>query len=491
MSLVDDPVRESLAGSPCRRRARDRAPAGLPRVSGLSWAFGSELLAGALGIVVMVHLARRLGPPSFARVEYAAAVAAWLLVVVRGGMDVIATREAARRTRLVRPLTDALVSLRCLAAVAGYLLVLGVAALVGRERGAVIAVAGLLLFPSALVTDVGLRAAGRLRWLALSQAFRGVGYTLAVLGLVRGPADAFRAAWCLVLGECLVAVVPLVVHAAEYGLPRPRLRRRLAAILVRRGLVAGLIRFGRVTLYGADLLALGIWAGPDFGTYAAARRLVFGLVALGLVVPASVAPMIARGWAEGARTARDQIGEALQRLWMIGLPASLGLALTADRWMPMLFGAGYQQGGPWLALIAARLPWLLTASFDQSALVACRRENWVLDQMFGLIVLAAMVVPLAAYLGGPWGVGWAALTIEVVAAVGGWRLLARLGVAPDWHHGAGPAVVASVAMAIVCQVLRPWPLWTVVLAAGVTYVVTLGTIPTGRVVRGLGKGFVS
>ena len=111
--------------------------------------------------------------------------------------------------------------------------------------------------------------------------------------------------------------------------------------------------------------------------------------------------------------------------------------------------------------------------------------------MIGLLLLSAAIVPLAAYFGGPWGVGWAALAIEVVAAVGGWRLLTRLGVAPAWHHGAGPAVVASIAMAIICQALRPWPLWTVVLAGGVSYILMLGAIPTGRVVRGSRKGFAS
>jgi O-antigen/teichoic acid export membrane protein len=452
---------------------------------GLSWMLASELFAAVLGFAVMVHLARRLGPSAFAQVEYAAAVAAWLLVVVRGGVDVIATREAARRPRLIRPLTEALIGLRCVAALVGYALVLIVAALVGPSRGPVVAVAGLMLFPNVLVTDVGLRASGRLCWLALAQALRAVGYALVVLGLVWGPADASRAAWCLVAAESLGAIVPLAIHTREYGVPRPRLRRRLALVLARRGLIAGLIRFGRVSLYGADLLALGWWAGPELGTYAAARRLVFGLVALGLVVPASVAPSIARGWAAGTRSARGLITDALGRLWTISLPAALGLALTADRWMPLLFGAGYQQGGPWLALLAARLPWLLTASFDQAALVSCRREAWVLDQMIGLLALALVIIPLAVVWGGPWGVGWAALLIEVVGAIGGWRRLARLGVAPPWHHQAGAAVVGSLALAAVCLVARPWPLWAVIATGGAAYALARRLVPARAMFRRL------
>jgi O-antigen/teichoic acid export membrane protein len=453
--------------------------------------FASELIAGGLGFAVMVHLARRLGPSAFARVEYASAVAAWLLVVVRGGVDVIAIREAARRPRLIRPLTDVLIGLRCVAAVVGYALVLIMAALVGPTRGAVVAVSGLLLFPSAFVADVGLRASGRLRWLALSQASRAIGYAMAVWGLVRVPDDAFLAAWCLVLAEGLGAVVPLWLHTREHGFPRPRLRRRVALVLARRGLIAGLIRFGRVSLYGADLLALGWWVGPELGVYAAARKLVFGLVALGLVVPASVAPLIARGWALGARSARGLIGDALGRLWTLSLPAAVGMALTADRWMPVLFGEGYRQGGPWLALVAARLPWLLTASFDQAALVSCRRETWVLDQMFGLLGLALLIVPVAVLWGGPWGVGWAALGIEVAGAVGGWRRLARLGVAPPWHHEAGRALLGSLALAAVCVILRRWPLWAIVLSGAAAYAAAWHAVPARRLARGFRRGFAS
>ena len=71
---------------------------------------------------------------------------------------------------------------------------------------------------------------------------------------------------------------------------RPRFRRRAWAALARRGAVAGATRFGRVSLYAADVLAIGWWAGPSLGPYAAARRVAFALLALGLVVPSAVAP---------------------------------------------------------------------------------------------------------------------------------------------------------------------------------------------------------
>jgi hypothetical protein len=53
--------------------------------------------------------------------------------------------------------------------------------------------------------------------------------------------------------------------------------------------------------------------------------------------------------------------------------------------------------------------------------------------VIGLSVLALVLVPLAVAWGGPWGVGWALLAIEVAGAVGGWRMLRRLDLAPRWR----------------------------------------------------------
>lgn len=407
------------------------------RPKGLRWVLVAELVTNFLGFAVMVHLARRLGPASFARLEYASAVAAWLLVVVRGGVDVIIYREAARRPSLIRPLTDVLIGLRSLAALMGYGLMIVLALLGGPDLGPVVAITGLILVPSALVTDVGLRASGRLGWIALAQGVRSLAYVGFAVSLVRNPDDLLRAAWCLVFAEVGGTLVPWVWHCCQFGWPRVRFRKSAWIVVARRSAIAGVTRFGRVSLYGADLLVLGWWASAELGSYAAARRIVFGVVALGLVLPASLAPAIARQWACGANLARGLIEDSLVRIWVVSVPAVLVLMVMADRWMPFLFGERYRDGGPWLVLIAARLPWLLTASFIQAALTACRRESWVFDQTVSLVILALFLVPAAAAVAGPWGVGWALLAIEIIAAVGGLRMLAKLGLSPRyylWRH---------------------------------------------------------
>jgi O-antigen/teichoic acid export membrane protein len=441
------------------------APPDPTRPRGLAWLAGAEALAGALGFAATVHLARRLGAPAFAGVEYAAAVAGWLLVLVRGGIEVVVLREAARRPRLVGPLTAQLIGLKLACAAAGYAVVLAVAATAGPGRGPLVALAGLTLFASAISADVGPRALGRLGLVAAIQAGRVAGYAALAFVLVSRPEHAGAAVMASVACEASAALAFGVVHAGRYGPVLPGFRRRAWLVLARRGLVAGLARFARVGLYAADVLALGAIGSGALGPYAASRRVVFALVALGLVVPSALGPAIGRAWAIGSGRARAAIGRASGWLVGLGLPATAGLAVVADRLMPGLFGPGYRGAGPWLALVAARLVPLLVGSLYASALVAIRAEAEGLRLMAGLSALALVLVPASAVVAGAWGVGLASLAIELAGAAWGWAALGRRGAAPPWHHGSASPLAACGLMLAACVAVRSWP-WPAVCGVG-------------------------
>jgi hypothetical protein len=171
------------------------------------------------------------------------------------------------------------------------------------------------------------------------------------------------------------------------------------------------------------------------------------------------------------------------------LPAVAGLSLTSmsGRWMAALFGPAFRDGGMWLVLVAARLPWLLAGSVSQAALIACRREDEALSLVAGMATLAALTIPLAAWCHGPWGVGIASLCVEGAGAVAGWLLLRRIGVAPPWHHHAGPTILGCLAMVAVCHAAAAWPLWGVALAGAVAYSTILAGSELSRRAGGAGE----
>jgi O-antigen/teichoic acid export membrane protein len=343
------------------------------------------------------------------------------------------------------------------------------------DRGRVVVMAGLVLIPSALASDVGLRASCRFGGLALTQAIRAVGLAVGVAWLVSSSGDALLAAGCVVMAEIASTMIILSIHWSEHGPIRPRFRRRATAILARRGSVAGLTRLARVSLFALDLLILGsLLAATELGPYAAARRVAFALLALGLVVPSAIAPRIAREWAIGVTETRSYLGMTIERMLILVLPAAVGLILTAGRWMDWLFGAGFADGGIWLALIAARLPFVLVSNLQQTALIACRRERWSLWLMVGMAALTGLVIPPLAISNGAWGVGWGVLAVEIGGALAGWVALGRMGIAPRWHHARFSTLLGCVALALVCLVGADWPLPLVVIVAALVYGLVVG-----------------
>jgi O-antigen/teichoic acid export membrane protein len=459
----------TVASAVLRRPVRSRRPIpAMGRLTGVGWVVGAEALSGALGFLAMLILARRLGPGSFASLEYASAVAAWMLVTVRGGIDVIVYREAARRPRLIARLADLLFGLRLLAAGIGYAVVLGFAAIAGPGRAPVIAAAGLVLFASACVPDVGIRAAGRLGWVALVQVIRCVGYLGFAWILIRGPGEVTMAAFGLAAAEGLAAVVTLIPHVKSWGWPRPRVRIWAWRVLIHRGLILSLVRFGRVTLYGADMLVLGLCSTESLGPYSAARRVVFALVAIGIVVPSVLMPHLARAWTSGAEPTRRLVGQALDGLHGLSIPATIGLVLTAERWMRLLFGLEYREGGCWLALIVVRMPWLLASVFGQSALVAFRKERSSLRNVLEMIALALILVPAGMVAAGALGVCAALMFVEQWGATSSMAVLARLDVLPDRTRFL-PILAGSFGLWVTCVSIPHQPLATVCVAGAVVY----------------------
>lgn len=477
---VDPPCSEGSRRSDTERPGMIR-PIG--RV-GLAACLGAEVVAGALGFLATVHLARRLGPGGFATVEVALAASAWMLVLVRGGLDQVVIREAARRPRLIGRLTGLLLSLRLAWAAIGVAL-LGLIAAAGGGRPEVLMASGLVLLTSALVADIGPRARNELAMLAGLQVFRALGMAGFLVAMVAGPGDLVLAAVAPGVAEAVIALVCAVRSIRADGWPRPRWRDRAARVFSGRAAVAGLTRFGRVGLYLADAMALGlaIEAGGDRGAYAAGRRLVFALVAVGMVVPTLLAPALARARLKGPSAASDEVGRGVSLLLGLFVPAALGLMMTSGRILPFLFGDDYRSPPVLLMLIAMRLPVLLAATWLVTALVAIGREREALKVTASAGVVAAVVTPLSAISFGTVGLGAAALGVEVVAAAGGWLTLRRLGIEPGRASVWGRLVAGSLGLVGAVAISSAAPVVMSCLAGAIGYAagwMLAGPLAAGR-----------
>jgi O-antigen/teichoic acid export membrane protein len=197
-------------------------------------------------------------------------------------------------------------------------------------------------------------------------------------------------------------------------------------------------------------------------------------VAVGVVVPTLLAPAVARARSRGLTEASGEVGRGVAILLGLFVPASLGLMLTSGRVLPALFGPGYLEGTTALALVAARLPVLLVATWLGSALVAIGRERAALGAT-GLAAVAALIaVPTAALASGTAGIAAAVLGVEAVAAIGAWSALQRLGVDPGRSVGWGRLVTGCLGLVASVAATSSAPLAWTCLAGAAGYAVGWG-----------------
>ncbi|WP_235963635.1 oligosaccharide flippase family protein [Tautonia rosea] len=437
----------------------------------------AEIACRAISMVVTLALAQRLGREGYGRIEFAFNVVFWLVLLVREGLDVIATREIARHPRLIRPLVNHILAIRgCLAvALLTGLVAVGWFAFSEPSEWLLLSLYGLMLLSTAIGLDFVYRGLERMTLVAVSLLIRTAIYALGV-GL--WVTDITRIEWvpiCLVAGElCGIALV-WACYLRSFGPPRLTLRgTRALRTILRRGRPVYVIQVSQAVIGSADLLIVGLlsqWA--DVGLYGAPHRVVAAILTFGIIFRQVVFPMLARCWRSSPAEGQAAL-DGMVRALMLGLvPVAVGATVLADPLIGLLLGPEYAGAGLLLAVGAWRIPLLTLAFLYQSALIALNREAAGVRMLIGAAVL---IGPLTAVFRLQFGLVGAAEAVLIVASLltlAGYRRLRAEGRAPAWHHHLGPPLLASLMMVPVCLVLALWHVVPAVLGGAAVYLGTL------------------
>lgn len=431
-------------------------------------------------MVVTLALAHRLGAAGYGRIEFAFNVVYWLVLLVREGFDVIASREIARHPRLVRPLVNHVLAIRgamALTLLAG-LVVVGWTTLTEPTERWVLTLYGLMLLTTALGLDYVYRGLERMGLVAVSLFTRTAVYALGVLLWV---GDASRIVWVpllLVAGEvCGIALV-WTCYARRFGLPRPDLRGgRFLRVFLRRGRSVYLIQVSQAVIGTVDLLVVGVlsqWG--DVGRYSAPHRMVTAVLTFGLIFQQVVFPSLARSWREAPAMGRRSL-DALVRVLVLGLmPVAVGTMALAGPLVETLLHAEYDGAGLLLALEIWRAPLLTLAFLYQTALIALNRESAGVRLLLGgAIGSVPLVAALRLSFGLPGAASASILTGLCLAAAGYFRL-AREGRQPAWHHHLGRPLLASAAMVPACLALKDLHVLAAIVGGATVYLVALAAL---------------
>lgn len=420
----------------------------------------AEVGCRSVSMVVTLTLAQRLGREGYGRIEFAFNVVFWLVLLVREGLDVIATREIARHPRLIRPLVNHILAIRgCLALfLMTVLLIGGRATLSDPADRLLLYLYGLMLWTTAVGVDFVYRGLERMSLIAVSLLIRTAVYAIGAFLWVTSDERMVWVPLWLVTGEVAGIALVWVRYIRDFGPPRPTLHgTRALRTILRRGRPVYLIQVAQAIIGSADLLVVGLmskWA--DVGLYGAPHRMVAAVLTFGVIFRQVVFPSLARSWRVSTREGRAALDAMVRALMLAFIPIAVGATVLADPLIAFLLSPDYAGSGVLLALGVWRVPLLTLAFLYQSALIALNREG---SGVRMLIIGAASVGPLTALLRWSAGLEGAALGMLIVGAgltIAGYRRLALEGRAPAWHHHVGRPLLASLAMVPVCLLLNQW-----------------------------------
>jgi O-antigen/teichoic acid export membrane protein len=395
-------------------------PRAAPLRADVHTAAGNALKLGAsligtwgVALLVRLYLPRYLGPEAFGLYSFADSFAITCVGFLSLGVDSYVQKEIPVRPAHASDFFGGVMVLRLLLGIPALLILQELLALGGRPAEAHLLV---LAFGSAYLLTIFNASFG-----ALLQANTKVD-GLAVTNVL------IKVLWAALIGvgmACGASVVLLatafVVSEAVKSLVLGRVVRRDLGLVLRVDrqatwavIVASLPYYTNavaLSLNRLDVTVLTFMTGSDreVGYYGAASNLSGLALMLAPLLASVLLPLMSRAHARSSAELDLVVSQAARGLVELALPIALFLALGADYWVRLAFGAQYAPAAASLRALAPQFVFTYVAALLSMTLMV-RGRGWAMTgiSIFGVLVnplLCALCVPIGARLLGEGGAG--------------------------------------------------------------------------------------
>ncbi len=379
-------------------------PSDFERVVRNAAILGAAQVGGRLlSFFAIVHLSRTLQPGGMGVVEFGLAIFGVFHVMTCGGVELLATRRAARSAAGLRRLAGTTVLVGGVFFTPPFLALLVLVWLglepSGMWRGALLFALAAALTPAGL----GFAFLGRERMgvVALSSVLVQGLFLALCLSLVHDESDVLRVAGIWATCEGVRAALQLHAFRRRYGAPRFSVRVSRLRPWLRATLPVTLARLSRGLLFNVDLLLLGVLVTPtEVGIYGVAARIPLFLAFLSLQFHTAIFPAVTRALAAGGSAHLRRIHrETLQAALGAAIPVALAVSVVSLPLVTLLFGDTYRDSAALLPLLLGRSVIVAVGGLYRNLLLAGRPSHDARFTTAGLAVTVTVIVALVPILG--------------------------------------------------------------------------------------------
>lgn len=336
-----------------------------------------DMVAKAAYFVACLYLARILGVEHYGVWEFAISVMAYFLLIADLGIEVWATREAAKGGD-IPALVGTVMPLRLMGAAGalGMLLVMLPFLPDFPQLRTVLVLFGLTLF---------LQAAN-LKWVFMGRehmatAGKGLALTQLVFAggivvMVKSPNDLMWAPILKGLGDLAAVSFFGRQFLSTYGLSLINFRLSESLGILRNALPMGVSNGLGLLSYNCDTLLLGFLSGPSaVGFYNAAYRPVTALLALPLTCFQGLFPILSRKHHEDRQGFIGTVRRSLGIAGLIAFPIGVSGLFLGVPVLDLLFGPAYRQANPALQILVWSAVLVILRGSYRQAFMACGRQT--------------------------------------------------------------------------------------------------------------------
>ena len=355
-----------------------------------------ETAARAIGFVVVILLARRLGPSGFGVVTLGLTLVIFFAYIVDSGTEILNVREVARHPSRFREIAEQMLGLRlALSMVAAAVFIAGVEIVAKSPYTRDTVVLFAVILPAIALN---------LRWMALGVGgSRGIAagniasrfvVLMGVLLLVSDSADIKRVPFLEAAAELTYGLIVLGIAGSSLGVIRPRANLAVWRTTLRQSVPLTVGGVARATMSTFDVIVISLALGPhDLGIYGvAAKPALFAAGAVALFSLSFLSTFSATAGGEAALLH----GRALRTSFVAGVAIAAALTAAAPL-VPFVFGESYADAVPVAVVIAWRIPLAVLSVMYASVLIAHDRQTTVMWNSVAA-VLPTVTISLVAIL---------------------------------------------------------------------------------------------
>jgi O-antigen/teichoic acid export membrane protein len=383
--------------------------------------FGGEAFSKLCVIAAFAYLARVLSPRQYGVVELALSVTVFFVLGVESGMGLYGARVVAADPARIPRLVPQVMLLRVVLGIPAFVLILAVAAHYRAAGLGILAINGLAVLLTPLLTGWVFQGLRQMQWVASGSALRNFMFVALVLALIRPDSD------IRLVAVAEVGAIAALALFNTYFL-HWKLHVRFATDDLWRGTVRlfndvwymGLSDFTWACLwYSPGIIVgwMGLAATEHVAWIAASVRIVMSLHTFVWLYFFNLLPNLSKEWSVSPDNWRDLMQRSLTTSMWPACLIAIGGTLIAPLLLPLVYGPAYSAAVRPFQVVIWMIPVAWFSGHFRFSLIAAGHQRWefVVSAATAVVTVAAAFTYVRTY--GSTGAAAALLTGGVVNAV--------------------------------------------------------------------------